>query len=107
MTDIDNQPRRGGVAPLGRAVSQFLAASGLGAKMRDLKVHEAWREALGPELAPHAISVDFRRGELVVEVDSAAHKHELVSFTGEQYRQEANRRLGDNRIRRVSFKLRA
>ncbi|MDE0914300.1 MAG: DUF721 domain-containing protein [Planctomycetota bacterium] len=106
MTDIDDQPRRGGVAPLGRAISQFLATSGLGAKMRDLKVHEAWRDALGPELAPRATSVDFRRGELIVEVDSAAHKHELVSFTGEQYRQEANRRIGDNRIRRVSFKLR-
>lgn len=105
MTDIGNHSRRGGVQPLGRAVSQFLEASGLGAKMRDWKVHEAWRDALGPELAPHAVSVDFRRGELVVEVDSAAHKHELMNFTGEQYRQEANRRMGDNRIRRVKFKL--
>ncbi len=75
--------------------------------MRDWKVHQAWRDALGPELADQATSVDFLRGELIVEVDSAAQKHELASFTGEQYRQEANRRLGENRIRRVSFKVRS
>ena len=104
---MDDHSRRGGVAPLGRAISQFLQTSGMGDKMRDWKVHEAWRDALGPELAQHATSVDFRRGELVVEVASSAHKHELVNFTGEQYRREANRRMGNNRIRRVSFKLRA
>ncbi len=107
MAGIDDSSRRGGVAPLGRAVSQFLEASGLGAKMRDWKVHQAWRDSVGSELAQHATSVDFRRGELIVEVDSAAHKHELVNFTGEQFRQEANKRIGENRIRRVSFKLRS
>ena len=47
----------------------------------------------------------LRRKELVVEVESAAHKQELESFTAEGYRQQANRRLGTDRIQRVTIKL--
>ena len=97
--------RRGGIHSSAEAVKEFLAASGLGSKLRDWPVYEAWRDALGPELARRARAVDFRRGELVVEVESAAHLHELVSFTGERYRQLTNRRLGRDAVRKVSFKL--
>ena len=47
----------------------------------------------------------FARGELLVEVESAAHFQELSSFTGEQYRVLANRRLGGEEIQKIVFKL--
>ena len=95
---------RGGAAPVGEAVREYLRASGLGAKLRDWPVVEAWCSAVGQDVAEHARPVDFRRGELVVEVDSAARLAELRGFTGETYRRLANQRLRSELIRKVSFK---
>lgn len=96
---------RGGVHSARDAVRDFLRVSGLGERMRDLPVYEAWRKALGDDLSRRARAVDFRRGELVVEVESAAHHAELASFTGERYRQLTNRHLGREAVRKVTFKL--
>ncbi len=90
---------------MGDAMKVFLSESGLGAKLRDWDVHQAWRDTLGPVLCKRARSVLYRHGELVVEVESAAHKQELESFTAEGYRRKANQRLGTERIRRVTIKL--
>jgi hypothetical protein len=83
-----------------------LRASGIGARTRQSPVYRAWSDALGPELARRAHPVRFERGELVVEVESAAHMQELSNFTGEQYRKLANARLGGEEIRKLAFKLR-
>lgn len=80
--------------------------SGIGARTRQAPVYAAWSRALGSELARRARPVRFSRGELVVEVESAAHFHELSNFTGEQYRKLANDDLGGEEIRKVVFKLR-
>jgi hypothetical protein len=87
------------------AVGRFLRASGLGARMRGWPVFQAWIEAAGTELARHARPVRFERGELVVEVGSAAHYQELASFTGESYRARANELLRETTIRRIVFRL--
>ena len=53
----------------------------------------------------------FTRGELVVEVDSAAHFHELESFLGRDIQARANQILrstnttGREEIRRLTFRL--
>jgi hypothetical protein len=47
----------------------------------------------------------FARGELLVEVDSAAHMHELANFTGEEYRARINEHLGKEEVRRLTFHL--
>ena len=73
--------------------------------MRQGAVLDAWRKVLGLKLARRARAVRFQRGELVVQVDSATHLQELQNFTGEQYRQQANRLLGDERIHRLAFRL--
>ncbi|SRR5258708_37522660 len=97
------QPRE--AVPFGRALDGFLAASGLRERLRQAPVYRAFAEALGPALGRHARAVRFERGELVVEVDSAAHMHELANFTGEDIREIANARLGSEQIRRVHFQL--
>lgn len=108
--DTEGKPRqRGGMTTMGNALADFLRQSGLAAKLRDAAVYEAWAAAVGEELARLARPVDFRRGELVVEVASASRRAELAGFTGERYRRLANRRLqqsgaGAQRIRKVSFK---
>ena len=87
------------------AIDGFLRSSKVGSRMKDAAVYGAWREVVGPGMARRARPVRFRKGELVVEVDSAAHMHELEAFTGENHRRAANARIGAERIRRVTFRL--
>ena len=100
----ERDPRRGPVA-LGDALRGFLRTSGLGGRLRNARVYQAWSDALGEQAARHARPVKFHFGDLTVEVESSVHLHELQNFTGEQYRQDANRRLGEERIRKVCFRL--
>jgi hypothetical protein len=87
------------------AMHSFLKTSGLDRHMRDFPVFEAWRTAAGENVARRARAVRFRDGELVVEVESAAHLQELKSFTGEGLRQRANQPFGREVIRSIAFKL--
>ncbi|MCA8979854.1 MAG: DUF721 domain-containing protein [Planctomycetes bacterium] len=86
-------------------LDRFLSKSGIGRQLRQGEVLDAWRKVLGPRLSRRARAVRFLRGELVVQVDSATHLQELQNFTGEQYRHQANRLLGDERIKSVAFRL--
>ena len=99
------EEKRGGVSPFSDVLKTFLRESGMAAHVSRAAVHQAWREACGPEFARHTRIVAFRNGELVVEVESSAHFQELKSFTGDQFVQLANSKLGAPRIRRASFKL--
>lgn len=90
---------------LGEALTAFLRESGLSRGLARAEVFAAWDRSLGPRGAPHARPVAFEGGELRVEVDSAAHMHELQNFTAERHRIAANRLLGEERIRRVAIKL--
>jgi hypothetical protein len=83
----------------------FMRESGLGAKLRDWDIYDAWGKALGTDLARHARPVGFSKGELVVEVESAAHMHELRNFSGEALRKKTNDLLGSERVLAVLFKL--
>ena len=98
-------PRRGGITSLGDALSVYLRDSGLGTKLSVHRVYAAWNEACGPELARRARPVRFRDGRLLVEVESAAHLHELENFTGEGLARAANRKLARAEIRSVDFQL--
>lgn len=87
------------------ALAAYLRHSGLDAKLAQARVLRAWRDAVGETLAARARAVRFQDGELLVEVRSAPHLHELSNFTGERYRALANQRLGAQRITRVVFQL--
>jgi hypothetical protein len=97
--------RRREALPLSDALAGFLRESGLGGKLYNWPVFRAWHQAAGPELARHARAMRFARGELLVEVDSAAHMHELANFTGEEYRARINEHLGKEEVRRLTFHL--
>jgi hypothetical protein len=73
--------------------------------MRHWPVYKAWNAAVGKQLAQRARPVRFAKGELLVEVESATHLHELANFTGDDFRKRANAALGGEEIRKVVFKL--
>lgn len=89
---------------LGDAIQTFFSEKGLGSRGRNRVTFDAWREAFGDQSAQ---PVAFRRGDLVVEVESSALLQELKSFTGDRFRRRANEILGDDRIRRVVVKLKS
>ena len=98
---------RGRRAPtsIQEALSAYLRETGLDSKLAQARVFRAWREALGEPLSNRARAVRFQAVELLVEVQSAPHLHELTNFTGERYRVLANQKLGAARITRVVFQL--
>jgi hypothetical protein len=99
------------------ALRAFLRDSGLAKHMHQWPVFEAWSQAVGRDIARRARPVQFTRGQLCIEVDSAAHLHELTNFTGERFRELANAHLrgevgtglreqvGKPEIQRVVFRL--
>lgn len=96
---------RGGPTNMGDVLRQFMRDTGLGAQLRHARVYGAWSDALGERLRERAKPVHFQFGELTVEVQSAPHMQELQNFTGDQYRREANKRLGEDVIKKVLFRL--
>jgi hypothetical protein len=97
--------RRRDALPISDALVGFLRESGLGGKLYNWPIFRAWNQVAGPELARHARAVRFARGELLVEVNSSAHMHELTNFTGEDYRIRLNEHLGKEEVRRLQFQL--
>jgi len=99
---------RGGLHSIQDALDAYLRAAGLG-EGGHARVFRAWRDTVrdlgGEAMARRARPVRLRRGELVVEVDSAAHLQELRNFTGEAFRLRANERLGSELISSLVFKL--
>ncbi len=90
---------------LGDAVKRFMRESGLNARESSGAVFAAWNDAAGAALGGSAPAVRFQGGELVVEAGSSAHLQELKGFLGEGLRQEANRRLGAEKIQRVTYRI--
>ncbi len=103
--DEHKRKRGGATTTLGDALKAYFKESGLDTRMRDFAVFDAWRKALGTELCKRARAIQFKSGTLVVETESAAHRSELSSFTGEQFRQRANQILGGERITKITYKL--
>jgi hypothetical protein len=89
---------------LGDVIQTFFSEKGLGSRSRNRVVFNAWSEAIGDQAAQ---PVAFRRGDLVVEVNSSALLQELKSFTGDRFRRRANEILGVDRIRRIVVKLKS
>jgi len=95
-----------GPRPIGDAIRQFFRESPVYRPAAHERVLDAWSEAAGPEWERRATPVAFRAGTLTVEVESSVVLHELRNFRGESYRARANASLGQDRIRKVVFKLR-
>jgi hypothetical protein len=102
---LQNQERKRAPTSMQDALAAYLRDTGLGSKLAQARVLRAWHDAVGEPLAKRARAVRFQGGELLVEVQSAPHLHELTNFTGERYRVLANQKLGAQRIARVVFQL--
>ena len=90
-------PRR-----FGEEAHAFVAKTAAADSVIAASVMEAWGEVAGPEIGRHTESARFRKGELLVSVDTAAWANEL-QLMGEQLRVRLNERIGKETVTSVRF----
>ena len=102
---MKEKKRKGGQVALGDALKNFMKTSGINQTAGEGATFSAWNAAAEALLGAQAPAVRFQNGELVAEANSSAQLQELKGFLGEELRQEANRRLGGEKISKVVFRI--
>jgi len=85
--------RDAGPERIGHILRDFLETKGIAARLRHLEVYSAWEEVVGPTVVAHTRVAGFNRHKLYVDVDSAAHMHELRTFYKSQILADLRERL--------------
>ena len=70
----------GGIENIGPIISRFFMRKGLNRALAHQVLHSEWRQAVGPQLAPHTRLAGITGNILRVEVDSAVYLHELSGY---------------------------
>ena len=94
----------GGPERLGAVLRDFLESTGLAARLQYLELYAAWEEIVGPELRAHTRVVGVVRHKVHVEVDSAAHLHELRTFHARTLLDELRKRVPTLHLAGLVFK---
>lgn len=89
--------------PASDFLREILKSAGTG-KSRRVYV-EALEKILGSELAPHFQILGFRKGRLIVELNSAPLFAELSGFRSEEIRTRINELVPDAPVAQLSFRL--
>lgn len=97
----DARPERPLPKPLSALVEGMTSTKGWGQRLRGARVHAAWAEIAGEELARHVQPVRLAGGVLVVRVESAAWATQ-VTYLAPQLRDRANAVLGEGEVRTVT-----
>ena len=93
------------MVPLGDAIQAFLRESTVRSTPKHERVFAAWTAQLTDNEKKRVTPVKFFRGTLTVEVRSSVYLHELKTSKDATYRRQANETLGQELIRKVTYKL--
>ncbi len=96
--------KQAGPQRLGEILSNFLESNGLAARLKHLELYGAWEEIVGPGVLPHTRVAGFAHHKLYVEVDSAAHLHELQTFHKQELLKELQSRVPGTRVLDIVFR---
>lgn len=97
----DGRPEKPVPPPVADLVGAIASRRGWGARLRGARVHAAWAEIAGEELARHVQPVRLAGGVLVVRAESPAWATQ-VSYLAPQLLQRANEVLGDGEVTTVT-----
>ena len=95
---------KAGPQRIGEILGGFLDAGGLASKLKHLEVYTAWEEIVGPGILPHTRIAGLAQYKLYVDVDSAAHLHELRTFHKKQLLKDLKARVSGILIRDIVFR---
>ncbi|HUT33457.1 MAG TPA: DUF721 domain-containing protein [Planctomycetota bacterium] len=96
--------RKAGAERIGDILSGFLDVGGLAGRLKHLEVYSAWEDIVGPEILPHTRVAGLAHYKLYVDVDSAAHLHELRTFHKGGLLKELRSRVPGVLIRDIVFR---
>ena len=92
---------RSAPSPVEALLSAVVQQRGWQERLRGARVHAAWLEIAGPELARHAAPVRLHGGALVLRVASPAWATQVRYLAGELV-ERANAVLGAGQVQRVT-----
>jgi predicted nucleic acid-binding Zn ribbon protein len=93
-----------GPVRLGEVLRDFFQATGLADRLKHLEVYSVWEEIVGPAIARHTRVAGIARHKLHIDVDSAAHLHELRTFGKSKILADFRERLPTVLIQDIVFR---
>jgi len=96
--------RERGPELVGEVLSRLFTARGWGRRQEQLRLEEAWAEAVGPDAAQHTRVNGLRRGLLEVLVDNAVLLQELAHFHKRRLLEQLRLKLSGTTITDLRFR---
>jgi predicted nucleic acid-binding Zn ribbon protein len=93
-----------GPEPLGEILSRLFAARGWGRRQGQLRLENAWAEAVGAAHSPCTRVAGLRRGVLEVEVNNGVLLQELAHFHKRRLLAELRQRLPGTTLTDLRFR---
>ena len=89
--------------PIGAAIAGVLERLGLGAKMKQYEVLEAWANIVGEQIAKVTSADQIRDGKLIVRVAHSTWRNELV-FLKKELIDKINRAMHRDVVKDIIFR---
>ncbi len=83
--------------PLKDVIDDWLNLHPMARRAKETQIIHLWGDLLGQMVRNHTTSITFRKGRLMVKLDSAAIRHEL-SFARTQIVEGLNKELGSEMV---------
>lgn len=77
---------------LGEVLTQLIDRYGWGDQLYEAKLASSWDNVTGPLIARHTKEIRYRKGVMMVKVDNAALKQELI-YQRQRLKEELNKAL--------------
>jgi len=84
-------------ASIGAILKERIAALGIGKRLKEAAIEPRWAELVGPEIAAHTRVIKLDAGKLLVAVDEAAWRQELL-YQREAIVAKLNQEVGGDEI---------
>lgn len=95
----------GSPQPLSDAVQTWIHLHGLARRQATRELHDAWEAVCEPSWKNTTHPVRIHRGTLVIDVDSAALRHELTAFHAPRLLCQLQAIKPHWKLRRIEFRL--
>jgi predicted nucleic acid-binding Zn ribbon protein len=99
------RPLHDGVQALGASITKAMLGLGLGTRVKEAEVIQAWAEIVGPFIATHSSPAKLKDGVLYVSVLQPTIHFELERVWKSEIIRKMKARFGSRTVREVRFRL--
>lgn len=95
--------RRSNTQSLSEIIKEYVKATRIERKLKEVDVVESWEDLLGKSVASYTRNIYIRNKVLYVEISSAVVKNELFMMR-EEIKRKINEKEGEEIVRTIIFK---